>query len=143
MLGVCARGVFPGRLHPGGGLHLGGGLPRGWSASGGVWLGRGVLSRGLHPGGGLPRGVCMQGGPPRGGSTSGGSAPGGEGLHPGRSSYQGPASRGKVCIQRGVCIQGRSASGAGGLGRSPNQILRDTVNEREVHIPLECNLVII
>ena len=42
--------------------------------------------------------------------------------------------RGRVCIQEGICIQGVG-------GKTPQWILRDTVNERTVRILLECILV--
>ena len=101
--------------------------------------GGGFFPGGLHPGG-----VCLgeglhQGGPPGGGSASGGSASGGSawgwGLHEERFAYEGPASRGEVCIQWGGQTPQSDTTGYGQR--------TDTVNEREVHILLECILVII
>ena len=77
---------------------------------------RGSPSGGLHLEGSASRRVCIQGFCIREG-----------GLHP-----EGSASR-RVCIQ-GVLHPGVSAS-------IPHQILQDTVNERGVHILLECILV--
>ena len=104
--------------------------------------GRGVLPRGLHPAGGLPKGVCMQGALVTEGLHLGGSAPGGWGSAPRGVLLQGS------CIKEGGlhpagCLHPGEVCIGGGLGRPPNQILRDTVNEREVHILLECILVII
>ena len=65
------------------------------------------------------QGVCIQGGLPT------------AVLHPGGVCLQ------EVCIQRGVCIQ----VGWADPTPHPHQILRDMVNERAVHILLECILV--
>ena len=87
--------------------------------------GRGACVRGVHGGGGhvwwvacMARGACMAGG------------------HTWQGGMHG----------RGACMAGGHAWQGGMHGRgscAPQQILRDTVNEREVSILLECILVYI
>ena len=67
-------------------------------------------------------------------------------IEPVRSaSREGSASRG-VCMQGGlhpgvVCMGGGERSASRGVGQISPRILRDTVNERAVHILLDCSLV--
>ena len=73
------------------------------------------------------------------------SAHEGGGVHPGGSASRGGGVHSEGGLhQRGVCIQGGFTSRAGvciqGWGGG-GQKLRDTVNERAVHILLECILV--
>ena len=79
-------------------------------------------------GGGMHgRGACMVGG---GGHVWWG------GMHDRGCAWQG------VCMARGVCMAGGMCGrGHAWQGGDVWQILRDTVNEQAVRIPLECILV--
>ena len=90
-----------------------------WQA-GHAWQG-GMHGRGACMVGGMHgRGVCMAGGAWQGGMHGKG----------------GMCSGGGHC-GRGACMVG----GMHGMHTAPQQILQDTVNERVVHILLECILV--
>ena len=65
-------------------------------------------------------------------------------VHRGGVYIGGSCIREGVCIGEWICIQEGLHSGGvcmQGVGRPPYWMLRDTVNERAVHILLECILV--